>query len=191
MGAFAIKLARWSQIHPIIAIAGAGSDYVSTLLDFAKGDTVLDYRKGDAALEEGIAAALASTGSTGILHALDAIASSSSSQLCLKLLSPGGVLAHVLPLDKDVSEPTEGRAARLTMVGDVHGAFGEKPGARLFGHIMMRAFARGLETGEFRGHPFEVVPGGLGAVSEILARLKEGRASAIKYVFRVGETEEL
>ena len=55
----------------------------------------------------------------------------------------------------------------------------------------MQAFARGLATGEFKGHPYKVVPGGLGAVPGILEDLKAGKASAVKYVFRIGETEGL
>jgi len=45
-----------------------------------------------------------------------------------------------------------------------------------------------LQEGWFTGHPFEVVPGGLGGVEQALRNLKEGKASAVKYVFRIGET---
>jgi NADPH2:quinone reductase len=37
--------------------------------------------------------------------------------------------------------------------------------------------------------PYEVVPGGLGGVEEGLRRLKEGKVSASKLVFRIEETE--
>lgn len=52
VGAFAIKLASRSNLHPIIAVAGAGAKYVSSLLDASRGDTVIDYRVGRDALEE-------------------------------------------------------------------------------------------------------------------------------------------
>jgi len=55
--------------------------------------------------------------------------------------------------------------------------------------VMFRFFGRGLQEGWFKGHPYEVVPGGLGGVEGALKNLKEGRASAVKYVFRIGETE--
>jgi len=46
VGAHAVKLARNSNIHPIIAIAGRGTDYVTTIVDTTKGDAVFDYRDG-------------------------------------------------------------------------------------------------------------------------------------------------
>lgn len=46
VGSYAIRIARNSNIHPIIAVAGKGSQYVETLLDRTKGDTVFDYRNG-------------------------------------------------------------------------------------------------------------------------------------------------
>ena len=49
-------------------------------------------------------------------------------------------------------------------------------------------FGKGLRDGWLRGHPVTVVPGGLSGVQEGLANLKNGKASATKYVFRIGET---
>lgn len=46
-----------------------------------------------------------------------------------------------------------------------------------------------MQEGWFSGHPYEVVAGGLGGVQTALENLKEGKASAVKYVFRIGETE--
>lgn len=46
VGLYAIKLARNSNIHPIIAVAGKGMRYVESLVDRTKGDIVLDYRSG-------------------------------------------------------------------------------------------------------------------------------------------------
>ncbi|MCJ1467845.1 hypothetical protein MMC07_006470 [Pseudocyphellaria aurata] len=191
VGAFAIKLAAQSNIHPIIAVAGAGSNYVLTLLDPSKGDAVIDYRPGRAALESGIRKALVNAGGwKQVSHALDVIVEKESSAVCASLLGPGGKLAHVLPLDEGFQMPKDTTAA-LTMSGDVHGGHGEKPGGRDFGYVMMNAFTRGLETGWFRGHPYEVVSGGLRAVPTILDNLKSGKASAVKYIFRVADTEGL
>lgn len=119
VGAFAIKLAAQSNIHPIIAVAGAGSNYVLTLLDPSKGDAVIDYRPGRAALESGIRKALANAGGwKQISYALDAIVEKESSAVCASLLGPGGKLAHVLPLDEGFQMP-KGTTAALTMSGDV------------------------------------------------------------------------
>ncbi len=77
------------------------------------------------------------------------------------------------------------------MCGDVHESFGACPGGKDFGFVMMRMFGRWLETGSLTGHPFEVRPGGLGAVEGILKDLKARKQSAVKWVFRVPETEGL
>ena len=188
VGAFAVKLATKSNLHPIIAVAGAGKSYVSSLLDTTKGDAVVDHRLGRAGLEAGIRSALVNAGGcTSVVAALDAICVNESSVVCLSFLQSQGKLAHVLPL-KHLAL-AEGKMAELVMVNDVHGGSGDKAGARDFGYIMMRAFARGLEVGWFRGHPYRVVPGGLKAVPTILEDLKAGKVSALKYVFRISETE--
>lgn len=54
VGAFAVKLALLSRLHPIICVAGWGTDFVSSLIDKAKGDAVVDYREGDDAVVSGI-----------------------------------------------------------------------------------------------------------------------------------------
>ena len=82
----------------------------------------------------------------------------------------------------------EGLEAQLTMSVEVHETLGPVPGGKEFGYVITRAFARLLETGKLKSHPFEVVPGGLDAVQIILDSLKAGKNSALKYVFRVGET---
>jgi len=62
-------------------------------------------------------------------------------------------------------------------------------GDQEFGEIMYGFLGRGLAKGWFKGHPFEVIPGGLEGIEGALRNLKEGKASAVKYVFRIGETE--
>ena len=39
---FAIQLARQSNVHPLICVAGKGIPHVETLIDQTKGDIVLD-----------------------------------------------------------------------------------------------------------------------------------------------------
>jgi NADPH:quinone reductase-like Zn-dependent oxidoreductase len=180
VGAFALKLALASNIHPIIAIAGAGLPLVKSLIDPSKGDLALDYRDGEQALSSAIAAAGISPS-----HALDAISESGSAQLCARLLGTGGALAHVLPLPEDFPKDS-GVTATMTMVGIIHGMLGEDPAARLFGEVYMRAFARGLEKGGWMsGHPWEVVEGGLQGLQGGLERLKEGKVSGKKLVYRI------
>jgi hypothetical protein len=59
------------------------------------------------------------------------------------------------------------------------------------GLVMYKLIERGLRDGWFKGHPYEVRHGGLGAVEQALTDLKNGKASAVKYVFRIQETEGL
>ncbi len=70
VGAYAIQLAKRSQIHPIICVAGNSVDFVETLIDRSKGDTVIDYRAGDEAVVAGLQKALEGR---PLLHALDAV----------------------------------------------------------------------------------------------------------------------
>jgi hypothetical protein len=87
----------------------------------------------------------------------------------------------------------------FTQVGKVHsdnypGIKGEKKlegllGDQDFGAVMYKFFERGLVKGWLKGHPFEVVPGGLGGIEDALRDLKAGKASAVKYVFKIDETQ--
>lgn len=185
VGAFAIKLARWSNIHPIIAVAGRGCAYVATLLDFSKGDIVVDYRSEG---ENGVIKAVRqAAGNSALLRAVDAISNRESSQLVLMAVNDGGKVAMVLPLEDNVL--SEGVEVSLVISGDVHNTMGFKAGAEDFGHIFMTAFSRGCSTGSFCGHPFEVIHGGLLGIQSALDALKAGRNSATKYVIRVGDIE--
>src|SRR5690348_5672916 len=77
-GAFAIKLARLSNIHPIIAISGRGQKFVEGLIDRSKGDTIVDYRNGDEAVITGIKDALKANIISETHHAFDAVSEHNS-----------------------------------------------------------------------------------------------------------------
>ncbi|KAL1956423.1 hypothetical protein VTO42DRAFT_7309 [Malbranchea cinnamomea] len=180
VGAFAVKLARASNIHPIIAIAGAGLPFVKTLINPSKGDLALDYRDGEQAISEAINAA-----GYRPSHALDAISEGSTLALCARLLGQGAALAHVLPLPDDFPSDM-GVSPVLVALGKVHGFLGEEPGAWLFGEVWMHALSRGLQKGGWlNGHPWEVVEGGLEGLQSGLERLKDGKVSAKKLLFRL------
>lgn len=49
--AFAIKLVRRLNIHPIIYVAGVGREYVNSPLNVDKGNFMVDYRKGSIRLK--------------------------------------------------------------------------------------------------------------------------------------------
>lgn len=179
VGAFAVQLASRSNIHPLICVAGRSADHVQTLIDPSKGDVIIDYRAGDEAVVSGLAKAL---GGKKALHALDAVSENGSYQNINKVLSNGAKLTVVLP-GKEVDAAREGVEVSRTSVGTAHKE------AKDFAFVSFRLFGRGLAEGWFKPHRHEVVPGGLGGVQTALENLKAGKASAVKYVFRIAETE--
>ncbi|KAJ6158414.1 hypothetical protein N7485_011240 [Penicillium canescens] len=183
VGAFAIKFAKLSNIHPIIAVAGKGVPFVEDLLEPSKGDTVVDYREGDDAVRSKIRAA---ANGAPVHCAYDAV--SEKGKPCAALTKPGAITT-VLPTESD--EAADGIAIRRTMVGSVHmpPAEGKALGDKEFGAAFFQFIGRGLAQGWFSGHPYEVRKGGLGGLEGALKDLEAGKASAVKYVVRIAETE--
>lgn len=178
VGAYTIKLACLANIHPIIAVAGRGAAFVEGLIDRSKGDTIVDYRSGNEAVVEGMRAAL---GGAKLQHAFDATSEHGSYTNIVQVLEPAGRLALVLPGKKYEGIPDSVQTT-MTMVGESHDKDKD------YSYIMFRYFARGLAQGWFKPHPHEVVPGGLEGVETGLRKLRDGEASAVKYVFQIGET---
>ncbi|KAL1636260.1 hypothetical protein SLS56_001239 [Neofusicoccum ribis] len=180
VGAYAVQLAARSNIHPLICVAGRGAAHVETLIDRGKGDTIVDYRAGAAVVEAGIAAAVPA--GAELRHAFDAVSDHGSYVSLGKVLAPGGRLTLVLPFKEYEGIPAHVQQSQ-TNVGASHKE--EKD----FAFAWFRLFAKGLGEGWFRAQPQEVVPGGLAGVQKALDDLKAGRASAVKYVFRIADTE--
>jgi NADPH2:quinone reductase len=201
VGAFAVKLATLSNIHPIVCVAGRGMAYVETLIDRSKGDTIIDYRQGNEEVVKGLQHALGDD-SGKLAHAFDAVSDKGSYQNLMKVMDlEKGKISLVLARKRYEGIPP-GFAKFFTQVGKVHSdrypgmPGGDKKlegllGDQTFGAIMYKFFERGLVEGWFKGHPFEVVPGGLGGVETGLKNLKAGKASAFKYVFKIDETAGL
>ncbi|KAL2002021.1 hypothetical protein VTN02DRAFT_807 [Thermoascus thermophilus] len=191
VGAYAIKLAVRANIHPLIVVAGGGAHYVEKLIDRTKGDTIIDYRPGPDAVVQGIQDALRSTGHQKVEYAFDAVSAHGSAQNILKVLDPNGTITFVLPYQDiaDTFPPTLRHS--WTVVGCVHGTMGGNDRDKDFGYVYFRYMARGLAEGWFTGHPHEVRQNGLEGVDQALKDLKAGKASAVKYVFRIGETPSL
>ncbi|KAL8843367.1 MAG: hypothetical protein Q9176_001980 [Flavoplaca citrina] len=198
VGAYAIKLAQLSNIHPLICVAGRGIPFVESLITPSKGDIILDYRSGDQKLVSDLKSAVSKMPDSKVSYAFDAVSEHNSFQNISQVLNPStGQITLVLP-GKDFSAIPSSMTQTTTMVGAVHDAVdqqqfqkatGSRTGNMDFGYVMFRFFGRGLAEGWFRGHPTEVREGGLGGISNALKDLKEGKASAVKYVFRLEETE--
>lgn len=184
VGTYAIQLALRSNIHPIICVAGrAKDDHVEKLIDRSRGDTIVDYRDGDEAVVAGLKKALGAEGLPPLLHAFDAVSEKGSYVNVSKVLAKGGKITLVLPEKEEYGKIPEGIEKSLTSVGSVF------KDAKDFGFVFFRYMAWGLAQGWFRGQRQEVVPGGLGGIEKALQNLKDGKASAVKYVFRIAETE--
>ncbi|EKG12906.1 Alcohol dehydrogenase superfamily zinc-containing [Macrophomina phaseolina MS6] len=187
VGAFAIKLARLSNIHPIIGVAGRGIPYAESLIDKAKGDVIIDYRNGNEAVVSGIKDALKNAGASHIYHAFDAVSDNGSHNDVVAVLAPEGRVTYVFPLEHTAppgfSYPKTYKSAEFSNVADAYGKHRQE------GFIYLRWLFRMAMEGKFAPHPHEVVPGGLAGVSQALQNLKAGKASAIKYAFKVPDTE--
>lgn len=179
VGAYVIKMASLANIHPIIAVAGRGEKFVEGLIDRSKGDAIVDYRKGDEAVVQGIRDALKGE---KLHYAYDATSEHNSYTNIVKVLEPEGHLTLVLPGKKYEGIPDSVQQT-ITSVGEAH------KGDKNFSYIYFRYVARGMAEGWFKPHPHEVVPGGLDGVETGLRNLMEGKASAVKYVFKIGEAD--
>lgn len=184
VGAFAIKLAKLSNVHPIIAVAGRGSGFVESLLDRSKGDTIVDYREGDAAVQANIKAAAGGP----VHHAYDAVSEKGSYQNLAAALTAPATIATVLPSTD--YEPPEGVVIDRVMVGSVHQppTEGKTIEDQEFGAAFFQLLGRGLAQGWYSGHPYEVRENGLHGLQGALQDLKNGKASAVKYVVRIADT---
>lgn len=178
VGIYVVQLARRSNIHPLICVAGKSQDHVKSFLDPSKGDTVVDYRGGDDAVVEGIKQAAKGQ---DLLYAYDAVSEKTSYINLGRALSPGAQITTVLPVAKE--EVPENINVSRTMVGSVH--TDEKD----LGFVYIRYLSKGLQDGWFKPQPQEVIPGGLEGIQTALENLKAGKANAIKYVFRIGDAQ--
>ncbi len=187
VGAFAAKLARLSGLNPIIGIAGRAGNFASTLADY-----VVDYRKGEDAVVAAVEEILAKEGlGSKVPSVFDAISEGGSLEATVRFLDlNGGTVSTVLPTklfarDKENFKYPSGVKAINSAVPLLHSTHKD------FGYIWSRYLGRLLEDGRLKAHPYEVIPGGLNGVLTGLQNLRAGKASAVKYVYRIDETEDV
>lgn len=202
LGTFAIQLARRSNIHPIIGIAGASAALVRSLLDESRGDAVVDYRQGEQAVLDGVRAALAHAGAAAaagttaplvLRHAYDPASYEGGYVTLSKLLEAPDARLAVVALRTPYAElrtrPVPLAYWGVAFAGDAHSP--DEPADRELAYVAARYFGRGLQEGWLHGHPHEVVPGGLDGILPALQKLQNGWAHGVKYVVRIGETPGL
>jgi NADPH2:quinone reductase len=93
VGAFAIKLAQFARIHPVIAVGSKNSGFLLPFLDFAQGDRLVDYTAYGTSdeLAEAIRGAVKEAGikDGSIYRSVDAVATPQTSKLQIFLFLPG------------------------------------------------------------------------------------------------------
>ncbi|KAI1478540.1 GroES-like protein [Daldinia eschscholtzii] len=186
-GAFAAQLARISGLGPIIGVAGRASGFAKTLADY-----VLDYRKGEDALVAGVEEILAKEGlGNKVAYIFDAISEGESFEVTSRVVDTnGGRISTVLPFQyfanarENFKYPNgvEYSNTNVLRIFDTH---------KDLGFIWSRYFGRLLEAGKLKGHPYEVIPGGLNSILMGLNKLKDGQASGFKYVYRIEESGDI
>ncbi|KAK5995507.1 Trans-enoyl reductase fsr4 [Cladobotryum mycophilum] len=194
VAAFGIQLARAANIHPIIAIGSSNSSFMTEYLDNEKGDCLIDYRvhKGPEALIKAIRSALTDAGIADgrALHAFDCVSQPGTYDAVLSKVLAGEPknghkpkVATVLPeLNYSSMDPTVD--FEQTYCGLAHEGTED---ARRFGAALFRSLTQALKYGWFKGHPYEVVPGGLDGVEAAVKESKEGNIKAKKLILKIAE----
>ena len=197
VASYAIQLARQSNIYSLICVAGRGIPYVERLIDQSKGDVVLDYRNGKEQFVQDFRAAVQNVGGK-IEYVFDVVSEHGSwDNICQVLDCKSGRITLVTFGEeyKEIFKTIERStiyvgAAQIGIDPDPwQKKTGMQTGNEEFALSHFRYVSRGLHKGYFKPHPYEVVPGGLGGIQGALQNLKDGKASAVKYVFRLEETE--
>jgi NADPH:quinone reductase len=184
VGFYALQFALRSNVHPILCVTGRASEFVRGFIDPSKGDVVVDYREGDESVVANLVKAL--DGKPPIRHAFDSVSEKGSPKNIGQVFAQAGdgkTGKATFVLGGEMEGLPEWVEKSTTLVGSVHKEDAD------FGFVYFRYIARGLQEGWFRGQRTEVVPGGLGGIQKALEDLKNGNASATKYVFRIEETE--
>ncbi|KAF4124938.1 to quinone oxidoreductase [Geosmithia morbida] len=193
VGAFVVKLAVLSNVHPIVAVAGNGASFVETLIDRSKGDTIVDYRTGNRRVVQSLRGAAGGD----VRLAFDAVSGQDSIANLDKALASGGRIVTVLTPDMVVGGREDSGHAEIlfTLVKSVYTdipaeakASGAVMGDREFGAVFFPFLGLGLAEGWFGGHPYRAVENGLDGLEEALALLQAGGLSAEKAVLRIEET---
>lgn len=191
VGAFAIKLAVLSNIHPIAAVAGKGEAFARSLLDESKGDVVIDYRKGHKHMVNELRRSVG----TDVTRAFDAVSQKGSIAAIDEVLGKGGKIATVLSPEMVVGGRVDSGHAEIlfTLVGRVHqnssSRLNDDPLVQLgnpeFGAVFFNFIGLLIAQRRLNGHPFDVVDGGLNGLQTALGLLEDGKLSARKAVLRI------
>ncbi|CAF9909719.1 hypothetical protein IMSHALPRED_008451 [Imshaugia aleurites] len=200
VGAYAVKLAKLVNVHPLICVAGKGIPFVQTLI--SEGDAIIDYRKGNEFVVEEMRKALKGH---DLKYAFDATSEHGSYINLSQVLAAKGRLTLVLPFPEILKDIPPHIEQSTTMAGSLWkelskdqtrdnkalGRLGVGQGGKEFGLMFTKLVGTWLNEGKLKPHPYEVVEGGLHGVETALKALREGKVSAKKYVIRIADTPDL
>ncbi|MCJ1449814.1 hypothetical protein MMC28_000142 [Mycoblastus sanguinarius] len=200
VGAYAVKLAKLVNVHPLICVAGKGIPFVKTLL--SESDTIIDYRKGSEFVVEEMRKALKGH---DLKYAFDATSEHGSYNNLSQVLADKGRLTLVLPFPEILKDIPPHIEQSTTMAGSLWkelskdqtrdnkslGKLGIEKGGKEFGLMFTKLIATWLNDGKLKPHPYEVVEGGLHGLETALKALRQGNVSAMKYVIRITDTQDL
>ncbi|KAL7938462.1 GroES-like protein [Trichoderma chlorosporum] len=187
VGAFALQLAKLSNLGPIITVAGNGIDFVKSL---NAADHIIDYREGDV-----VQKIIKAAGSTKIKLAFDSVSDKVSYEPITKVLvaSGGGEINMVDPIHDTAWKFPDNVKLSSTMVGSVHGdSWGRVSDDQAkvdqeFAYWFYRYLSHLLADGKIKPHPVEVLPDGLNSIVAGVQALYDRKVSAKKLVARVGK----
>ncbi|KAH7408959.1 alcohol dehydrogenase-like protein [Cadophora sp. MPI-SDFR-AT-0126] len=200
VGAYAIKLASRSNLHPIIAVAGAGRGLVEGIIDPSKGDVVVDHREGHDTMVKNIRQALKVQGNLPLLHAFDCVSGNGSLEVLSEVVTPNQGSATFVLHEKDYNMPSKTMRTSITFAGYLHtGPFPVKPEQGInyipdgrgqdFAFVYSSYLSKALEDGWLKTHPYKVVPGGLSGLPGVMKSLRDNKVSAFRYVIRIADTK--
>lgn len=184
VGSYALQLAKMSQLHPIITVAGSGIDHVKSL---NAATHIIDYRKGDVKNQ-----ILDAANGEKITLAFDAISNHGSYENITEVIqaADGGHINMVdLPQDPAWSFPANVRCTRTfvsSAYGIKHSAISEEQAKADgdFSYFFYRYLSLLLANGTFKPHPVEVLPDGLNKIIDGVKALHDGHVSAKKLIAR-------
>ncbi|KAK5677675.1 hypothetical protein LTS10_009558 [Elasticomyces elasticus] len=169
VGAFAVKLAKLANIHPIIAVA----DPAKLLQNIKQIADDIHYAAdaiGSPETAAFCAQAVSPTNSTVTSSVGDPWDDT------VKDRSPIGVEFH-LAFSPGVFEPNDPEGPE--------GKNSPKLGPKAFATTAMAYLSYALQRRLIKPHPYEVQPDGLGSLSRSLMELKEGRSRELRYVLEI------
>ncbi|KAJ4299060.1 Trans-enoyl reductase actts2 [Kalmusia sp. IMI 367209] len=177
-GTLAIQYAKLSGLE---VIATASPHNFSLVKDLG-ADQVFDYKDPDCG------AKIREATKDNLKLAFDTISEKGSTAVCCAAISSnGGLYTSLLPV-RDFPRDDVRNAATLAYT-----ALGEKVSERFpinhhdfdFGVKFWRLSEELINSGKIKTHPTEVRSGGLDAIPQGIADLKDGKVSGVKLVFKV------